>query len=116
MRRKKSLSEIAQDVVAEYRRLGSLKAVAATLQISENKVRKILITENEIEYERTAQAMTLLKYGKPLSEVAYSLGVSEKVLNNYLPYSKGEYMTENPSENALKIRAYRQRKKMQDKE
>ena len=51
MRRKKSLSEIAQDVVAEYRRLGSLKAVAATLQISESKVRKILITENEIEFE-----------------------------------------------------------------
>ena len=116
MRRKEPLLEIAQDVVAEYRRLGSLKAVAATLQISENKVRKILITENEIEYERTAQAMTLLKYGKPLSEVAYSLGVSEKVLNNYLPYSKGEYMTENPSENALKIRAHRQRKKIQDKE
>ena len=116
MRRKKSLSEIAQDVVAEYRRLGSLKAVAATLQISESKVRKILITENEIEYERTTQAMILLKYGKPLSEVAYSLGVSEKVLNNYLPYSKGEYMTENPSENALKIRAYRRKKKTQDKE
>ena len=36
MRRKKSLSEIAQDVVAEYRRLGSLKAVAATLQTCES--------------------------------------------------------------------------------
>ena len=53
--------------------------------------------------------MVLLKYGKSLSEVAYSLGISEKVLNNYLPYSKGEYMTGNPSENALKIRAHRQR-------
>ena len=109
MSKKKCLSEIAQDVIKEYRRLGSLKAVAATLEISENKVRKILITENEIEYERTAQAMVLLKYGKSLSEVACSLGISEKVLNNYLPYSKGEYMSENPSENALKIRAHRQR-------
>lgn len=109
MSKKKCLSEIAQDVIKEYRRLGSLKAVAATLEISENKVRKILITENEIEYERTSQAMVLLKYGKSLSEVAYSLGISEKVLNNYLPYSKGEYMTGNPSENALKIRAHRQR-------
>ena len=116
MRKKKCLSEIAQDVIIEYRRLGSIKAVAATLRISEIKVRKILITEREIEYERTAQAMALLKYGKSLAEIAYSLGISEKVLNNYLPYSKGEYMTENPSENALKIRAHRQRKKTQDKE
>lgn len=118
MSKKKCLSEIAQDVIKEYRRLGSLKAVAATLRISENKVRKILITENEIEYERTQQALMLLKYGKTLSEVAYSLGISEKVLNNYLPYTKGEYMGDNPSENALKIRTCRQsiRNKSQDKE
>lgn len=119
--RKKNLSKITQaahDVIKEYRRLGSIKAVAATLQISEGKVRKILITENEIEYERTAQAMVLLKYGKSLAEIAYSLGVTEKVLNNYLPYSKGEYMAEKPSENALRIRKHRQnmRKRSQSEE
>ena len=39
------MSEVAREVVAEYRKLGSLKAVASTLKLSEGKVRKILITE-----------------------------------------------------------------------
>ena len=69
------------------------------------------ITEKIVEYKRTKQALTLLKYGKTLSEVAYSWGISEKVLNNYLPYTKGEYGSDTPSANALKIRASRQRSK-----
>ena len=115
MIKKKDMSEVAREVLTEYRKLGSLRAVASTLKISGGKVRKILITEKIVEYERTKQALILLKYGKTLSEVAYSLGISEKVLNNYLPYTKGEYMGDNPSENALKIRACRKRAQ-QDKE
>ena len=115
MVKKKDMSEVAREVVAEYGKQGSLKAVASTLKLSEGKVRKILITEKIVEYERTNQALILLKYGKTLSEVAYSLGISEKVLNNYLPYTKGEYMGDNPSENALKIRTCRKRAQ-QDKE
>lgn len=84
-------SEIEAEVIEEYGRLGSIRATASFLGISQNKVRKILITSGKIEYERTQQALVLLKYGKSLSEVAYSLGISEKVLNNYLPYSRGEY-------------------------
>ena len=111
MAKKKDMSEVAREVVAEYGKQGSLKAVASTLKLSEGKVRKILITEKIVEYERTQQALMLLKYGKTLSEVAYSLGISEKVLNNYLPYTKGEYGSDTPSANALKIRASRQRSK-----
>ena len=84
-------SEIEADVIREYGRLGSIRATASSLEISQNKVRKILITSGKIEYDRTQQALVLLKYGKTLSEVAHSLGISEKVLNNYLPYSRGEY-------------------------
>ena len=79
MSKKKCLSEIAQDVIKEYRRLGSLKAVAATLQISESKVRKILITEREIEYERTAQAMALLKWEKPSRNCLLSRHIEEGI-------------------------------------
>lgn len=86
MAKKKDMSEVAREVVAEYGKQGSLKAVASTLKLSEG-------------------------YGKTLSEVAYSLGISEKVLNNYLPYTKGEYGSDTPSANALKIRASRQRSK-----
>ena len=85
------LSEIESEVIKEYGRLGSIRATASFLGISQNKVRKILITAGKIEYDRTQQALVLLKYGKTLSEVAHSLGISEKVLNNYLPYSRGEY-------------------------
>lgn len=91
MKHTRKMSEIEAEVIKEYGRLGSIRATASSLEISQNKVRKILITTGKIEYDRTQQALVLLKYGKTLSEVAYSLGVSEKVLNNYLPYSRGEY-------------------------
>lgn len=45
MVKKKDMSEVAREVITEYRKQGSLKAVASTLRISEGKVRKILITE-----------------------------------------------------------------------
>lgn len=91
-------SRIEAEVIKEYGRLGSIRATASSLEISQNKVRKILITARRIEYDRTQQALVLLKYGKPLSEVAYSLGISEKVLNNYLPYSRGEYKKKDKKE------------------
>lgn len=45
MVKKKDMSEVAREVVAEYGKQGSLKAVANTLKLSEGKIRKILITE-----------------------------------------------------------------------
>lgn len=92
------LSEIGADVIREYGRLGSIRATAFFLGISQNNVRKILITSGKIEYDRTQQALVLLKYGKTLSEVAHSLGISKKVLNNYLPYSRGEYKRKDKKE------------------
>ena len=53
MVKKKDMSEVAREVITEYRKLGSLRAVASTLKISDGKVRKILITEKIVEYERT---------------------------------------------------------------
>ena len=91
MKHTRKMSEIEAEVIKEYGRLGSIRATASSLEISQKKVRKILITTGKIEYDRTQQALVLLKYGKTLSEVACSLGISEKVLNNYLPYSRGEY-------------------------
>jgi len=109
----KKESAFFREVVAEYRKQGSIRATAAALNISESKARKILIKEREVEYDRTHQAMVLLKYGRTLEETADSLGVSMKVLNSYLPYSKGDYGGENPSENALRIREFRNKKSVE---
>ena len=62
MIKKKDMSEVAREVITEYRKLGSLRAVASTLKISGGKVRKILITEKIVEYERTKQALILSNF------------------------------------------------------
>ena len=44
-------------------------------------------------------------------EIAEALGITQKTVRVYLDYSKGRYALTMPSENALRIRACRERKK-----
>ena len=98
-----------EEIVAAYSRHNSIRKTAFELGVSESKVRKTLITRGLLEYKRTAIALDGLKKGKSLESIAEELGCSIKVLNSYIPYTKGEYGNENPSVNALRIRAHRQR-------
>lgn len=99
-----------EDIVQAYNTEGSIKKVAALFRISEQKVRKVLIDAGEYESDMSVQVKDLYKQGFSVEGIADKLGVSKSAVSSYLPYSKGLYLGENPSSNAIKIRKCRAKK------
>lgn len=81
----------------------SQKEIAQRLNISEPKVRKILITAGAVETEESR----LYAEGKTVAEIAALTGKTENAVMGRIPYSKGMYNAEYPTINALKIRKSR---------
>ena len=86
---------------------GSIKKVAALFRISEQKVRKVLIGAGAYESDMSIQVNDLHEQGYSVKNIAEKLRVSKSTVSAYLPYTKGVYLGENPSSNALKIRKCR---------
>ena len=99
-----------EDIVQAYNTEGSIKKVAALFRISEQKVRKVLIAAGEYESDMSVQIKDLYEQGFSVEDIADKLGISKSAVSGYLPYSKGLYLGENPSKNALKIRKCRANK------
>ena len=96
-----------EDIIQAYNTECSIKKVAAQFRISEQKVRKILIDAGEYESDMSVQVKDLYEKGFRVEDIADKLGVSKSAVSGYLPYSKGVYLGENPSSNAIKIRKCR---------
>lgn len=99
-----------EDIIQAYNAVASIKKVAALFRISEQKVRKILIDAGEYESDMSVQVKDLYEQGFSVEDIADKLGVSKSAVSGYLPYSKGVYLGENPSSNAIKIRKCRAKK------
>lgn len=97
-------------VASFYAGSQSIRRTAEQFGISICKCRKILITEGVLHYEYTDQIAELAAAGMSAKEIGESLGFSSSKVNCYMPYMKGEYNADEPSENALAIRACRNRK------
>lgn len=96
-----------EDIIQSYNIEGSIKKVAALFRISEQKVRKILIDADLYESDISVQVKDLYEQGFSVEGIADKLKVSKGTVSGYLPYTKGLYLGENPSSNALKIRKCR---------
>lgn len=83
----------------------SQREIANRLNISEPKVRKILITIGAIKTDESQ----LFATGLSIEEIADKLGKSPKAVLGRLPYIKGQYGAEYPSINALRIRKSREK-------
>lgn len=93
-----------EDIIKSYNAEGSIKKVAALFRISEQKVRKVLIDAGS---DMAIQVNDLHEQGYSVENIAEKLRVSKSTVSAYLPYTKGVYLGENPSSNALKIRKCR---------
>ena len=85
----------------------SIKTIARRLKISEQKVRRILITagaytSSTVEYIRTHVAA-----GESVEEIVDALGITVKAVIGNMAYTKGMYRAEYPSKNAIAIRRFR---------
>lgn len=101
------LDDKPEDIIKAYNAEGSIKKVAALFSISEQKVRKVLIDAGAYESDMSIQVNDLHEQGYSVENIAEKLRVSKSTVSAYLPYTKGVYLGENPSSNALKIRKCR---------
>lgn len=90
---------------------GTIRRTAKAAGISEQKCRKILITNGDIYRPRTDEIVDLMKEGLTIDEIATKLGVVRSTVSAYLPYIRGEYKSDAPTENSLKLRKWREKNK-----
>ena len=101
------MDELFEQVVSAYNRLGSIKDVAAELETSTVKVRRILITLGLWSSSTSVKIGNLYEKGLSVKEIAARLYMSEKNVQAYIPYSKGTYGKE--TYDAVMSRDYRER-------
>lgn len=85
----------------------SQREIARRLNISQQKVRKILITAGAID---TTEAK-LYQDGMTVEQISKEIGKSEKAVLSMLPYIKGTYNAEYPTIRALRTRKSREKSK-----
>lgn len=98
-----------EDVVSVYEKEGSLKKVAKLFGVSEQKIRKILIDENAYESDTANKVNDMYEQGYGAQYIADKLKMSISAVSSYLPYTKGQYLADEPTENAIRIRQCRQK-------
>lgn len=98
------------DVLKTYNATGSIKETAKIYEISEQKVRKILITKGVYSTPLSDKINKLRDQGLTPTEISKKLNISRAAVNSYMPYSKGQYKSDSPSENALRIRKSRDKR------
>ena len=96
-------------VIDAYQNCKSIKKIASELNLSEVKVRRILITAGLWKSKTSDAVKELLSQDLTVAEVAERLCMTEKNVQAYMPYKKGTYDTENMSDSAIRSRLYRDR-------
>ena len=104
------MEELLSTVDAVFEEKQEIKATAIELDLSELKVKKLLITSGKLRYPVTEQIQELQRGGKKPEEIQSILGLSRASNNAYLPYSKVPYKASEVSANADRCELYRKRK------
>lgn len=104
-----------KEVIALHKRGESIRGIAIETGLGRIKVRKILITEGLHTSAKLEKVQSMYAQGMSIDDIAMQLHINPKRVNDYLPYTKGVYMDDDPSVNALRIRACRERKERKDK-
>ncbi len=99
-----------QRIVEAYRQMGSVQQVSRELGISAVKVRKVLITEGLWSSPSSRSVGELYDKGLSTAEIAQQLHMTEKNVQAYTPYARGNYGAEFRSESSQRSKEYRLRK------
>lgn len=96
------------DIITEYKTCKSITKIAKKLKVSEERVRRTLITEGLWTSRSAEPIIKLFGEGKTVTEIAEILMISEKTVQSYIPYSRGMYGGER-SDTAQRSEEYRDR-------
>ena len=100
------------DILEQYRLSQSIKGVASALNISEQTVRRTLITAGLYTSERAKRIQQLYSAGMPTKDIAELLKISASAVSSYLPYKKGSRKDWGTTINAMRIKKCREKKKL----
>ena len=98
-------------IIQTYKQLDSIRGTAFKLDISNTKVKKVLISHGLYESDRSREIAELRKQGMSYQQVADTLGISPTCVYANTPYEKGMYDSDTPTINALRIRKHKEKKK-----
>lgn len=101
------MGEVFSDVSNLWKKGFSKKEISRRLNISEHKVRKILVTIGAIETDESK----LYAAGYTNEQIIGITGKTLSAVNSMLPYTKCPYKQIHPTENALRIRKHRTKRK-----
>lgn len=105
---KKIIKEFDMDEIAKFYSGGmSIRNLSQDYGVSEEKIIKLLVTYGVYSSDLYDRIKDMRLSGKSNKEIMDIVGLSEKSFNRYIPYSKGIYGLENPSDNAIRIRKSR---------
>ena len=96
-----------KEILSEYNRTKSMKAVSRNLKISETVVHKVLVAYGVIDTSLTRRIAELRRVGLSQKRIAEILGISTSNVNKNTPYERGTYLNPSTSANAERIRKCR---------
>lgn len=102
------INETYLDIIEAYVSCKSITQIAKKLKVSEERVRRTLITEDLWTSRSAEPIVKLFREGKTVPEIAKQLMISVKTVQSYIPYSKGMYGRDR-SDSALRSEEYRKR-------
>lgn len=107
------MEQIEKQVLLLDERGASLKQIGDTLGLSRSKVKQILVSHEQMDNPY----YQLFREGKSVDEVAERMMVRRSTAIRNLPYKRGgPYNKEHPTNNALNIRKYRERRQKNAKQ
>ena len=98
------------ELVAYFRQCNSIKECARHFGVSAQKARRILVHAGEYTSPTAEKINSLYAQGYTAKQIAEKIGIGFKAVQGYIPYTKGQYKTVEPTMNALRIRACREKK------
>lgn len=104
--------ELYQSIIDTYLQTDSVNETAKLLDTYPIKVRRVLITEGLWSSRTSEEIGALWEKGMTVPEIAEVLCLSEKNIQSYLPYTRGQYGGENRSNTAIRSGIYRERMHM----
>ena len=100
------------EILDKYRQTKSITKTAKLLEISEQVVRRTLITAGLYSSEQSEHIQRLYAAGMPIKDIAELLHLSQSAVWSHLPYSRGPRKDWGTTVNALRIRKCREKKKL----
>lgn len=99
----------AEKIVAAWMSTKSVRQASLEAEVSAKTVVKVLVSNGILPTQR-AQEIAHMAEAMPVEEIAAALGTTVKNIKNYLPYTKGSYLGDDKTVNAVRIRECRERK------